>query len=75
VWFVYGKDQAETAKLAGVTRTSVTQIMNLLGLVAELQEELLVARRPQDSNCLRERTLRHVAIIANWKTQRKFWIQ
>jgi len=34
-------NQAELAKLAGVTRARVTQVMNLLSLAPEIQEDLL----------------------------------
>ena len=69
------KDQAELARLTGVTPARVAQIMNLLGLVPALQEHLLIARPSQDSIRQRERTLRHIASMANWHAQRGFWNQ
>ena len=59
------KDYAEIARLGGVTRARVTQVMNLLGLAPALQEHLLMGYVSNES----ERTLRRVTRIADWLVQ------
>src|SRR5262245_35570118 len=65
------KDQAEMAKLAGVTRARVTQVMGMLNLAPNIQEELLIQKhfgpvRP-------ERKVRPLFLIADWGSQRRAW--
>jgi len=60
------KDYAEIARLGGVTRARVTQVMNLLSLAPGLQERLLSGVVVSES----ERTLRRVTPHINWSSQR-----
>jgi hypothetical protein len=59
-------DYAEIARLGGVTRARVTQVMNLLNLAPGLQERLLSGVVASES----ERTLRRVTPHINWSSQR-----
>ncbi|MBU4270538.1 MAG: hypothetical protein KKE86_07550 [Planctomycetes bacterium] len=67
-------DQADLARLGHVTRARVTQIMNLLCLAPDIQEALLFlpsvlgGRDP-----IRERQLRPIAALADWRKQRRMW--
>lgn len=60
------KDYAEIARLGGVTRARVTQVMNLLNLAPLLQERLLSGAVVSES----ERTLRRVTPQIDWSGQR-----
>jgi hypothetical protein len=60
---------AELARLAGVTRARMTQIMNLLLLAPDIQEEILfLPRTVRGRDAVTERDLR--AAEAEWATQR-----
>jgi len=59
------KDYAEIARLGGVTRARVTQVMNLLTLAPAIQEELLLSRH----NSISERSLRRSVRTAAWRSQ------
>ena len=49
------KDQAELARLVGVSRARVTQVMGLLWLAPEVQEAVLFGEIEVDERGLRER--------------------
>ncbi len=67
-------DQAELARLGHVTRARVTQIMNLLCLAPEIQEGLLfMARVERGPDPIHERHLRPIAVVADWRKQRRMW--
>lgn len=59
------KDYAEIARLGGVTRARVTQVMNLLNLASELQERLLSGAPSFGS----ERALRRLTQTNDWSMQ------
>ncbi len=67
-------DYADLARLAHVSRARITQIMNLLHLAPDIQEKLLFlpptngARDP-----IRERMLRPIAAVINWRKQQRLW--
>lgn len=64
------RDYADLARLAGMTRARITQIMNLLNLAPEIQERLLFL--PGTSNgrdSLNERTMREVCALTGWVEQ------
>jgi hypothetical protein len=61
-------DQATLARLGGVTRARLTQIMDLLRLAPDIQEELLFL--PANSRLV-ERTLRPVVRLVIWEDQRR----
>ena len=64
------RDQAELAKIGGVTRERVTQIMNLLLLAPDLQEKLFFLAHTTNARYkLRERSLRQVLAAINWRQQ------
>ena len=66
------RDYAEIARLAGLTRARVTQIMNLTLLAPGLQEGLLFsASCPREIKSLSERLLRPASTTAYWHEQRK----
>lgn len=59
------RDYADIARLGYVTRARITQIMNLLLLSPDLQERLLF-----DPLAVKERHLREVSKIVEWREQR-----
>jgi len=69
-------DYADLARLGHVTRARVTQIMNLLNLAPDIQEELLfLPRTLKGRDPFRERHLRPIAAILDWRKQRRMWKQ
>ncbi len=69
------KDQSELARLGHVSRTRLTQIMNLLNLAPEIQEDLLCTSVHRSERELKERDLRKVVRFAEWAIQRKIWVK
>ena len=68
------KDQAEIARVAGITRARVTQIINLTNLAPDIQQAILDLEPTTDHvPRFREREVRSIAIIANWEKQRVLW--
>ena len=68
------KDQAEIARVAGITRARVTQILNLTNLAPEIQQAILDLEPSTDYvPRFREREVRTIAITANWEKQRVLW--
>jgi alkylated DNA nucleotide flippase Atl1 len=68
------RDYADIARLVGVTRARVTQIMDLLLLAPDVAEAILdlpriVAGRDRPA----EREVRAVALLAEWNKQRNAW--
>jgi hypothetical protein len=67
-------DYADLARLGGVTRARMTQIMNLLNLAPDIQEQILflpctlAGRDP-----ITERALRQISSLADWDRQRQLW--
>ena len=67
-------DYADLARLGHVTRARVTQIMNLLNLAPDIQEELLfLPRTVKGHDPIRERHLRPMAAVLDWRKQRRMW--
>lgn len=67
-------DYADLARLGHVTRARVTQIMNLLNLAPDIQEELLfLPRTLKGHDPIRERHLRPITAILDWRKQRRMW--
>jgi hypothetical protein len=65
-------DYADLARLGHVTRARVTQIMNLLNLAPDIQEELLfLPRTVKGRDPIRERHLRPIAAVLDWRKQRR----
>lgn len=68
------KDYADLARLGGVTRARITQVMNLLLLAPDLQAQLLFLPpvvKGRDPVTLKD--LQPIALTADWKKQRKAW--
>jgi hypothetical protein len=62
-------DYADIARLSGLTRARVTQIMNLTLLAPKIQKEILFV----DNGKLSERTIRKVLKEACWEKQLEIW--
>ena len=67
------KDYAEIARLAGLTRARVTQIVNLTLLAPDVQERILVpSSLNHGGEAFTEHMLREVVTRADWHVQRVF---
>ena len=67
-------DYSELAHLGHVTRARVTQIMNLLMLAPDIQEEMLFLPRIKGGrDPIHLRQLQPIALVPDWRTQRKMW--
>ena len=64
------QDYAELARLGGVTRARMTQIMKLLQLAPDLQERLLFLPAIRNLN---ERNLRPIVAELDWSEQRRMF--
>jgi hypothetical protein len=70
------RDQAEIARVAGITRARVTQIINLNNLAPDIQQAILDLEPTTDHvPRFREREVRSIAILPNWEKQRVLWKQ
>jgi hypothetical protein len=70
----YAQDYAELARLGGVTRARITQIMNLLLLAPQIQEEILFLHEMwQGRDKLVLRMLQPIAQELNWTRQLEIW--
>jgi hypothetical protein len=68
------KDYADAARLGGVTRARMTQIINLLNLAPDIQEEILfLPQVATERQAVPERRVRAVAALVDWGKQRKEW--
>ncbi len=63
------KNKAEIARIEGVSRARVTQILNLINLVPEIRNYLKFTTDQNDLKTLTERRLRKIAKIKNHKIQ------
>jgi len=69
-------DYAEVARLSLVSRARITQIMNLLHLAPDLQEELLrLPRSNGGRDPIREKMVRPLTAVADWRKQLRMWTQ
>jgi hypothetical protein len=67
-------DYAELARLAHVTRARISQIMVLLHLAPDIQEEILgLPRSKGRRDPVREKMVRPIAAVPNWRKQRVMW--
>ena len=67
-------DYAELARLGQVSRARVTQIMNLLMLAPDIQEEILFLPRViEGRDPLHVRLLQPIALVQDWRKQRRLW--
>jgi len=68
------KNQAELALLGQVSRTRLTQILNLLQLAPDIQEALLFLSPMEIGRAaLSEHDLRPIAAETDWAKQRRLW--
>ena len=68
------KDYAEIARLAGLSRARVTQIVNLMLRAPDIQEAILdVPRVVKGSDPITERQLREIVSEVDWSNQRTMW--
>ena len=70
------QDYAELARLGGVTRARMTQIMSLLQLAPDLQEQILflpAMRCTPENRGLNERNLRGLVGQLDWSEQRRMF--
>jgi DNA invertase Pin-like site-specific DNA recombinase len=66
------KDYADLARLGGVSRARITQIMNLRNLAPAIQEQLLFLSA-EEGKKINERTLRRIANETDWGRQTKMF--
>lgn len=67
-------DYAELARLAMVTRARMSQIMSLLLLAPDIQEEILfLPRSGGGRDPIREKAVRPIASVPDWRKQRVMW--
>ena len=67
-------DHTDLARLAGVTRQRMSQIMNLLLLAPDIQEEIVdLPRTLSGRDEVTERHLRAVVVEPLWARQRALW--
>ena len=65
---------AALAQLGHVSRARVTQVLNLLLLAPDIQETLLfLPRTERGRDPIHLRQLQRLALVADWKEQRKLW--
>lgn len=70
------KDYAELARLGGVSRTRISQIMDLLNLASDIQEAVLHLPRTQGGrDRVTERELRPLVAEEDWRRQRGLWAE
>lgn len=68
------RDYADLARLGGVTRARLTQIMNLTLLAPDIQEAVLfLPRTVQGRDPIAETQLRPIAAKLAWRKQRRIW--
>jgi len=64
------KDYAEIARLTGLTRARVTQIVNLTLIAPEIQEKILFSRW-DIVHQIHERDIRRLVCMPDWPGQRR----
>jgi len=67
------KDYSDLARLGGVSRARITQIMNMRNLAPAIQEQLLFL--PVGDSSVHERFLRRMAGEKDWRRQLKLFDQ
>ncbi len=68
------RDYADLARLGGLTRARLTQIMNLTLLAPNIQEEVLhLPRVTSGRDPVVEPQLRDIAAVPDWRKQRRLW--
>jgi hypothetical protein len=67
------RDYSEIARLGGVSKARVSQVMNLLNLAPGIQEEILFLPSVVRREDVTERSLRELRRDILWGSQRKRW--
>ena len=68
------RDYADLARLGGVTRARLTQVMNLLLLAPDIQEQLLfLPRTTHGRDPIAEPHIRQIVAVTSWPKQRRLW--
>jgi len=65
------RDYADLARLTGLSKARVTQIVNLTLLVPDIQAEILVLDERTNAGNTLERGLRDVTSLPDWNDQRR----
>jgi len=67
-------DYADLARLGGVTRARMTQIMSLLNLAPDIIEDILyLPRTTHNRDAVSTKAALPIAQITEWKDQRAAW--
>jgi ParB-like chromosome segregation protein Spo0J len=69
------RDRAEAARRLGLTRSRVTQLLDLTLLAPEIQEELLELESVDGVEPICEYRIRAVAHAGTWDQQRERWTE
>lgn len=67
------QDYGDIARLGGVSKSRVSQIMDLLNLAPEIQEEILFLPRAVGREGITERKIRPILTATHWEMQRLRW--
>jgi len=67
------RDYADLARLGGVSRARISQIMDLLNLAPDIQNEILFLPRATGRDAVTERCLRATVAVKDWGEQRAMW--
>ena len=67
-------DYAQLARLGHASRARISQVMNLLALAPDIQEKILfLPQTDRDRDPIRERHLRPITAVLDWRRQRRMW--
>jgi len=68
------RDYADLARFGHVSRARLSQIMDLLLLAPDIQEQILFIEPVVDGDDpVRERQLRGIVAVLDWRKQRRVW--
>jgi len=65
------KDRAELARIFGLSRARVTQILDLTLLAPDIQEDILFMEGCREPQAVSERTVRPLARTLDWRKQKE----
>ena len=65
------KDQAEIARLMGLSAARISQIMDLLNLAPDIQETIILGATIPHIACISERAMRPISGQPVWEQQRR----
>lgn len=67
------RDRADVARRLGFTRARITHLLDLTLLAPDLQERVLQLEAVDGEEPMSETTLRRVARVGSWESQRQAW--